>query len=70
MNIAESLGGTETLITYPITQTHADVPKALLEKNGINDRILRLSVGIESIEDLKKEFDRVFSRYEQSNREH
>ena len=67
---AESLGGTETLITYPITQTHADVPKALLEKNGINDRILRLSVGIESIEDLKKEFDRVFSRYEQSNREH
>ena len=63
---AESLGGTETLITYPITQTHADVPKALLEKNGINDRILRLSVGIESIEDLKREFDRVFSYYERS----
>ncbi len=63
---AESLGGTETLITYPITQTHADVPKALLEKNGINDRILRLSVGIESIEDLKMEFDRVFSYYERS----
>ena len=63
---AESLGGTETLITYPITQTHADVPKELLEKNGINDRILRLSVGIESIEDLKKEFDRVFNCCEQS----
>ena len=56
---AESLGGTETLITYPITQTHADVPKDILEKNGINNRILRLSVGIEGIEDLKSEFDRV-----------
>lgn len=49
---AESLGGTETLITYPLTQTHADVAPALLEKNGITDRILRLSVGIEAAEDL------------------
>lgn len=57
---AESLGGTETLITYPITQTHADVPKDLLEKNGINDRVLRLSVGIEGIADLKAEFNRIF----------
>ena len=58
---AESLGGTETLITYPITQTHADVPKELLEKNGINDRVLRLSVGIEGIRDLKAELTRVFA---------
>lgn len=58
---AESLGGTETLITYPITQTHAAVPKELLEKNGINDRLLRLSVGIEGVEDLIGELDRVFS---------
>jgi cystathionine beta-lyase/cystathionine gamma-synthase len=57
---AESLGGTETLITYPITQTHAEVPKALLEKNGITDRVLRLSVGIEGIDDLIAEFERVF----------
>lgn len=49
---AESLGGTETLITYPQTQTHADVPKELLEKNGITDCLLRLSVGIENIDDL------------------
>ncbi len=56
---AESLGGTETLITYPITQTHADVPEDLLEKNGINDRVLRLSVGIEAIDDLIAEFDRL-----------
>ncbi|WP_081846599.1 trans-sulfuration enzyme family protein [Butyrivibrio sp. AE3004] len=58
---AESLGGTETLITYPITQTHADVPKDLLLKNGINDRVLRLSVGIEGITDLICEFNRVFA---------
>ena len=58
---AESLGGTETLITYPITQTHADVSPKLLEKNGIDDRTLRLSVGIEGIEDLKKEFERLLS---------
>ncbi|SFU55030.1 trans-sulfuration enzyme family protein [Butyrivibrio sp. INlla21] len=61
---AESLGGTETLITYPITQTHADVPADVLEKNGINDRILRLSVGIEGIEDLINEFERVFKKAE------
>ena len=58
---AESLGGTETLITYPITQTHADVPAELLAKNGINDRVLRLSVGLEGIGDLICEFNRVFA---------
>ncbi len=57
---AESLGGTETLITYPLTQTHAEVPEELRQKNGITDRLLRLSVGIEGVEDLIAEFDRVF----------
>ncbi len=57
---AESLGGTETLITYPITQTHAEVPKDILERNGITDRLLRLSVGIEGAQDLIDEFERVF----------
>lgn len=52
IQFAESLGGVETLITYPITQTHADVPPEDLAKCGINDRILRLSVGIENVEDL------------------
>ena len=60
IQFAESLGGVETLITYPVTQTHADVPKDLLEKNGINERVLRLSVGIESAKDLIFEFERVF----------
>ncbi len=58
---AESLGGTETLITYPLTQTHAEVPEELRKKNGITDRLLRLSVGIEGAEDLIAEFERLFS---------
>lgn len=57
---AESLGGTETLVTYPVTQTHAEVPAEQREKNGINDRLLRLSVGIEGVRDLIDEIDRVF----------
>lgn len=60
IRFAESLGGVETLITYPITQTHADVPKDVLAANGITDRILRLSVGIEEVEDLIKELEQVF----------
>ena len=49
---AESLGGVESLITYPMLQTHADVPQEIREARGINDRLLRLSVGLESVEDL------------------
>ena len=49
---AESLGGVETLITYPTTQTHADVPEELRLKNGITPETLRLSVGIENPDDL------------------
>lgn len=62
IQFAESLGGVETLITYPVTQTHADVPKDLLEKNGITDRTLRMSVGIENAEDLIAELADVFAR--------
>lgn len=58
---AESLGGTETLITYPLTQTHAAVPVDVRERLGINERLLRLSVGIEGAEDLIGEIDRVFA---------
>lgn len=62
---AESLGGVETLITYPETQTHADVPKKLREKNGITECTLRLSVGIESAEDLLCELKEVFDQTEE-----
>ncbi|MDR3294237.1 MAG: PLP-dependent aspartate aminotransferase family protein [Clostridiales Family XIII bacterium] len=49
---AESLGGVESLITYPLLQTHADVPEEQRLERGITDRLLRLSVGIEHIDDL------------------
>ena len=49
---AESLGGVETLLTYPCTQTHADVPEEDRIANGITDCVLRMSVGIEAAEDL------------------
>lgn len=49
---AESLGGVETLLTYPMTQTHADVPEEVRLANGINDSVLRLSAGIEDKADL------------------
>ena len=52
IQFAESLGGVESLITYPVTQTHADVPEVIRLKNGITDTTLRLSVGIEDAEDL------------------
>ena len=60
IKFAESLGGVETLITYPATQTHADVPKEIREKNGITDSTLRLSVGIEDVKDLLDELTNVF----------
>lgn len=49
---AESLGGVESLITFPAVQTHADIPAETRNRLGINDRLLRLSVGIEHIDDL------------------
>lgn len=60
IKFAESLGGVETLITYPTTQTHADVPVEIREKNGITDSTLRLSVGIEDSKDLIEELEVVF----------
>lgn len=52
IRFAESLGGTESLITYPLTQTHADVPEEKRLEKGIDETLLRMSVGIENVEDL------------------
>lgn len=54
---AESLGGVESLITYPMLQTHADIPEEERNAKGINDRFLRISVGIENVEDLIQDLD-------------
>ncbi len=66
IKFAESLGGVETLITYPVTQTHADVPREIREQNGITESTLRLSVGIENIKDLLGELEQVFNEIEDS----
>ena len=52
ITFAESLGGTEWLITYPMLQTHPDVPQAMREHLGITETLLRLSVGLEHVEDI------------------
>ena len=52
IHFAESLGGVDSLITYPATQTHVDVPEEERNRRGITDTLLRLSVGIENSEDL------------------
>lgn len=54
---AESLGGVESLITFPARQTHADIPAEARERLGVTDRLLRLSVGIEACEDLIPDLD-------------
>jgi cystathionine beta-lyase/cystathionine gamma-synthase len=51
-SLAESLGGVESLINHPASMTHASIPKAEREKVGVTDGLIRLSVGIEDIEDL------------------
>lgn len=65
IKFAESLGGVETLITYPATQTHADVPAQIRERNGITESTLRISVGIEDEKDLLEELDKVFRETEE-----
>lgn len=58
---AESLGGVETLITYPMLQTHGDIPKEERESKGITETLLRLSVGIEACEDLIRDLEQALA---------
>jgi cystathionine gamma-lyase/cystathionine beta-lyase len=51
-SLAESLGGVESLINHPVTMTHASIPKEEREKAGVVDNLLRLSVGVEDVDDL------------------
>ena len=61
ISFAESLGGVETLLTYPIVQTHAEMPAELKEATGLDDTLLRLSVGIEDAADLIDDLDRALN---------
>jgi cystathionine gamma-synthase len=60
IRFAESLGGVESLITYPMIQTHADVPNEVREALGINETLLRMSVGIEDVQDLIDDLEQAF----------
>jgi cystathionine gamma-synthase len=55
---AESLGGVESLMTYPAVQTHADIPEEIRRQVGVDDRLLRYSVGIEHADDLIADLSR------------
>jgi cystathionine beta-lyase len=59
--LAESLGGVESLINHPVTMTHASIPEKEREKLGITDSLIRLSVGIEDIEDLIADLQQALS---------
>ncbi len=59
---AESLGGTESLITYPLTQTHAEVPEEIRKAKGIDETLLRMSVGIENPEDIIADLDQAINK--------
>lgn len=57
ITLAESLGGVESLVCHPATMTHAAIPKEIREKLGITDNLIRLSVGIENVDDLIADLD-------------
>lgn len=59
--LAESLGGVESLVCHPPTMTHASVPREVRLKVGIGDGLIRLSVGIENVEDLRRDLDRALT---------
>ncbi|HEX7078181.1 MAG TPA: PLP-dependent aspartate aminotransferase family protein [Candidatus Eisenbacteria bacterium] len=59
--LAESLGGVESLISHPATMTHASVPRTEREKAGLTDGLVRISVGIEDLEDLRLDLERALA---------
>ena len=58
---AESLGGTETLVTYPLTQTHESIPRETCERLGINERFIRISIGIEDVNDIISDLEQAMA---------
>jgi cystathionine beta-lyase/cystathionine gamma-synthase len=62
MSLAESLGGVETLVSHPATMTHASVPHDQRQQLGITDDLVRVSVGIEDVEDLKDDLSQALDR--------
>jgi cystathionine gamma-synthase len=65
---AESLGGVESLLTYPLLQTHAAIPEKIRLSTGVNDRLMRLSVGIEDSGDLIADLEQAFAVCEREDK--
>ena len=61
VTLAESLGGVESLVCHPASMTHASIPKETREKIGITDRLIRLSVGIEDVDDIWVDIQRAIT---------
>ena len=62
--LAESLGGVESLVCHPATMTHAAIPYDIRQELGITDSLVRLSVGIESFDDLKNDLQKAIKESE------
>ena len=58
--LAESLGGVESLINHPASMTHASIPRAVREPRGVGDGLIRLSVGLEDVDDLVADLEHAF----------
>ena len=61
MALAESLGGVETLVCHPATMTHASVPPEQRQKIGLSDALIRISAGIEDVDDLREDLDQALA---------
>ena len=61
-SLAESLGGVETLISHPALMTHASIPPELQREIGITEGMVRISVGIEDVEDLIADLDQALAK--------
>ncbi len=62
ISFAESLGGIESFITYPATQTHMDIPEEIRIANGVCNRLLRFSIGVEHAEDIIADLEQAFEK--------
>ena len=62
VTLAESLGGGESLVCHPSTMTHASIPEDIRKKVGITDGLIRLSIGIEDINDILSDLEQAIER--------
>ncbi len=59
--VAVSLGGVETIVSYPVTMSHASMPRSERLRLGITENLIRVSLGLEDVEDLIKDFDQALA---------